>query len=110
MNPKIFTYNEMSGIKKEADIKHFKLKKLFGYRYRYIAECDYYEFLPSYFKISYSPEPMLLSNHKIKLLIPFMQQNHGISIGRDTRQDEIINDDLTVRKIKKVHTTRIMFY
>jgi len=105
-----FAYDELRGFKKETNIKHFKLKKFFGYKYHYIPKIDAYEFIPAYVIVNYSLKPMQLSIHGLKLFIPFMKHDHGITIAKDTRQEEVISDDFKSREIKKLRRIRIIFF
>jgi len=110
LSKKEYEYDELRGMSKETNIKHFKLKKFFGFRYHYIPEMDSYEFLPAYLIVNYSPKPMQLSIHGLKLFIPFMKHNHGITIAKDTRDAEIIHDNFKRREIKKLRRIRITFF
>ena len=102
---KEFSRNEMTAEVKEINIKHFKLKKFLGYRFQYIPEIDAFEFLPAYFRITYSPKPIQVSNRRVKLFIPFMKFNHGVSIGRDVNRYETVMDDGF--KLKHVQLSRL---
>lgn len=107
---KDFDYNEIIGLKQETNIKHRKLKKLFGFKFRYIPELDHYEFQSAYFFVNYSPRPMEVSIHRLKIYIPFMRHDHGISIGRDTISKITYDEDFKNSEQKILSQVRITLF